>query len=77
MGAGDAIGHAQGGAHADGDRLFADVGMHGAVNPALRAQRDRELVEFPDHDHRAEQVDHQRAPQMTPRCARSVSCSFV
>jgi hypothetical protein len=57
MGAGDAVGRAQGGARADGHRLFADVGMQRSVDPTALSQLDGELVELADEDHLPENLD--------------------
>jgi len=57
VGARDAIGRAQRGAHADGDSLLADVGMKRPVDPLCRAQLDREHIELADQDHLPEDLD--------------------
>jgi len=57
VGAGDAIGRAERGAHADGHRLFADVRMHRAVDPLGLPKLDGEQVELADQDQLAKDLD--------------------
>ena len=53
VGAGHAVSHRQGRAHADRDRLLTDVRVHRAVDLARDAELDGPLVELPDQDHGA------------------------